>query len=307
MKRAYGKRGFEKMAIRETKSRYAFLAFNYLFMIGMMVITLYPVLYVIFASFSGSAELVRNGGKILLHPIGFSLDAYEKTFSNRNVLTGYMNTIFVVVVGVTLSMIVSSIGAYFLSRKGVMLKKPITMLIMFTMFFSGGMIPTYMTVRDLHLVESLWSLILPSLISTYNMIILRTGFESVPQSLEESAKIDGAQHIQILFHVILPLSKASLAVIALYYGVGYWNAWFNASLYLEGNVDKWPIQLVLRQILIVNDTNSMTQGVDISDVEQVGESIKYATIVVATVPILCVYPFIQRYFVKGVMIGAVKG
>lgn len=307
MKRAYGKRGFEKMAIRETKSRYAFLAFNYLFMIGMMVITLYPVLYVIFASFSGSAELVRNGGKILLHPIGFSLDAYEKTFSNRNVLTGYMNTIFVVVVGVTLSMIVSSIGAYFLSRKGVMLKKPITMLIMFTMFFSGGMIPTYMTVRDLHLVGSLWSLILPSLISTYNMIILRTGFESVPQSLEESAKIDGAQHIQILFHVILPLSKASLAVIALYYGVGYWNAWFNASLYLEGNVDKWPIQLVLRQILIVNDTNSMTQGVDISDVEQVGESIKYATIVVATVPILCVYPFIQRYFVKGVMIGAVKG
>lgn len=260
MKRAYGKRGFEKMAIRETKSRYVFLAFNYLFMIGMMVITLYPVLYVIFASFSGSAELVRNGGKILLHPIGFSLDAYEKTFSNRNVLTGYMNTIFVVVVGVTLSMIVSSIGAYFLSRKGVMLKKPITMLIMFTMFFSGGMIPTYMTVRDLHLVGSLWSLILPSLISTYNMIILRTGFESVPQSLEESAKIDGAQHIQILFHVILPLSKASLAVIALYYGVGYWNAWFNASLYLEGNVDKWPIQLVLRQILIVNDTNSMTQG-----------------------------------------------
>ena len=295
------------MAIRETKSRYVFLAFNYLFMIGLMVITLYPVLYVIFASFSGSAELVRNGGKILLHPIGFSLDAYEKTFSNRNVLTGYMNTIFVVVVGVTLSMIVSSIGAYFLSRKGVMLKKPITMLIMFTMFFSGGMIPTYMTVRDLHLVGSLWSLILPSLISTYNMIILRTGFESVPQSLEESAKIDGAQHIQILFHVILPLSKASLAVIALYYGVGYWNAWFNASLYLEGNVDKWPIQLVLRQILIVNDTNSMTQGVDISDVEQVGESIKYATIVVATVPILCVYPFIQRYFVKGVMIGAVKG
>lgn len=295
------------MAIRETKSRYVFLACNYLFMIGLMIITLYPVLYVIFASFSGSAELVRNGGNILLHPLGFSLDAYEKTFSNHNVLTGYLNTIFVVVVGVTLSMIVSSLGAYFLSRKGVMLKKPITMLIMFTMFFSGGMIPTYMTVRDLHLVGSLWSLILPSLISTYNMIILRTGFESVPQSLEESAKIDGAQHIQILFHVILPLSKASLAVIALYYGVGYWNAWFNASLYLEGNVDKWPIQLVLRQILIVNDTNSMTQGVDISDVEQVGESIKYATIVVATVPILCVYPFIQRYFVKGVMIGAVKG
>lgn len=295
------------MAIKESKSRYVFLVCNYLFMVGMMIITIYPILYVVFASFSGSAELVRHGGEILLHPIGFSLDAYRKTLSNHNVVTGYMNTIFIVVVGVLLSLLMSSIGAYFLSRKGVMLKKPITMLIMFTMFFSGGLIPFYMTVRDLHLVGSLWSLILPSMISTYNMIILRTGFESIPQSLEESAKIDGARHIQILFHVVLPLSKASLAVIALYYGVGYWNAWFNASLFLEGNVDKWPIQLVLRQILIANDVNSMTQGVDISDVEQVGESIKYSTIVVATVPVLCIYPFIQRYFVKGVMIGAVKG
>lgn len=295
------------MAIKESKSRYVFLVCNYLFMVGMMIITIYPILYVVFASLSGSAELVRHGGEILLHPIGFSLDAYRKTLSNHNVVTGYMNTIFIVVVGVLLSLLMSSIGAYFLSRKGVMLKKPITMLIMFTMFFSGGLIPFYMTVRDLHLVGSLWSLILPSMISTYNMIILRTGFESIPQSLEESAKIDGARHIQILFHVVLPLSKASLAVIALYYGVGYWNAWFNASLFLEGNVDKWPIQLVLRQILIANDVNSMTQGVDISDVEQVGESIKYSTIVVATVPVLCIYPFIQRYFVKGVMIGAVKG
>ena len=295
------------MAIKESKSRYAFLLFNYIFMIGMIVVTLYPVLYVAFASLSNSNELVRNGGKILLHPLGLSIDAYKKTLSNPSVLTGYLNTIFIVVVGVLLSLAMSSLGAYFLSRKNVMLKKPITLLIMFTMFFGGGMIPFYMTVRQLHLVGSLWSLILPSMISTYNMIILRTGFESVPQSLEESAKIDGAHHLQILTYVVLPLSKASIAVIALYYGVGYWNAWFNASLFLEGNVNKWPIQLVLRQILIVNDINSMTQGVDISDVEQVGESIKYATIVVATLPILCVYPFIQRYFVKGVMVGAVKG
>ena len=243
----------------------------------------------------------------MLHPLGISFDAYKKTLANPSVTTGYMNTLFVVIVGVLLSLFMSSLGAYFLSRKNVMLKKPITLLIMFTMFFSGGMIPFYMTVRQLHLVGSLWSLILPSMISTYNMIILRTGFESIPQSLEESAKIDGARHMQILLYVVLPLSKASIAVIALYYGVGYWNAWFNASLFLEGNVSKWPIQLVLRQILIVNDTNSMTQGVDIADVERVGESIKYATIVIATLPILCVYPFIQRYFVKGVMVGAVKG
>lgn len=167
--------------------------------------------------------------------------------------------------------------------------------------------PFYIAVHDIHLTNSLWSLIVPAAVNTYNMIILRTGFETIPESIEESAVIDGAGHMTILFKIVLPLAKATLAVVALYYGVGYWNAWFNASIFLQGEPEKWPLQLILRQILIANDTTSMTQGVAYGDTEMVGESIKYAVIVIATIPILCVYPFIQRYFVTGVMIGAVKG
>ena len=295
------------MAIRKTLSRRIFEVFNAAFMLFMIVITLYPILYVIFASFSDADELTRLGSKFLWRPLGFNVSAYKTTFKNPQIITGYANTIFLVTVGVVLSLIMTSLGAYFLSKKDLLLKKPITSYITFTMFFGGGLIPFYMAVKDIGLIGSLWSLIIPSVISTYNMIILRTGFESIPDSLVESALIDGAGHIHILYRIILPLSKASLAVIALYYGVGYWNSWFNASLFLEGNVDKWPLQLVLRQILIVNDTNSMTLGVDAQDIEKVGDSIKYAVIVVATVPILCVYPFLQKYFVKGVMVGAVKG
>lgn len=295
------------MRIRKTLSRRIFEVFNVLFMIFMMVVTLYPVLYVIFASFSDADELTRLGNQFLWHPLGFSLSAYKTTFKNPQIVTGYLNTIFVVFFGVIISLVLTSIGAYFLSRKNLMLKKVITIYIMFTMFFGGGLIPFYMAVRDIGLIGSLWSLIIPTAISTYNMIILRTSFESLPDSLVESARIDGAGHMQILYKIVVPLSKASLAVIALYYGVGYWNSWFNASLFLEGNVDKWPMQLVLRQILIVNDINSMTLGVGAQDIEKVGDSIKYAVIVVATVPILCVYPFLQKYFVKGVMVGAVKG
>ena len=295
------------MKIRKTLSRRIFEVFNVVFMLFMIVVTLYPILYVIFASFSDADELTRLGNKFLWHPLGFNLSAYKTTFKNPQIVTGYLNTIFVVFFGVLISMVLTSIGAYFLSRKNIMLKKGITIYIMFTMFFGGGLIPFYMAVRDIGLVGSLWSLIIPTAVSTYNMIILRTSFESLPDSLVESARIDGAGHMQILYKIVLPLSKASLAVIALYYGVGYWNSWFNASLFLEGNVNKWPMQLVLRQILIVNDVNSMTLGVGAQDIEKVGDSIKYAVIVVATVPILCVYPFLQKYFVKGVMVGAVKG
>ena len=249
--------------------------------------------------------LLRGG--ILLHPLNFTTDAYVKAFKNPSIVSGYMNTLFILVFGVIISLALSSVGAYFLSRKDVFFLKPITILIIFTMWFSGGLIPFYLVVKEANLTGSLWSLIIPTAINTYNMIILRTAFASVPTSLEESAFIDGAGHFTILFKIMIPLSKASLAVIALYYGVGYWNGWFNASIFLQGSAEKWPLQLVLRQILIANDTASMTQGVADGDKEMIGESIKYAVIVIATLPILCVYPFIQKYFVKGVMIGAVKG
>lgn len=295
------------MKIKESKSRIAFEIFNTVFMFFMVIITLYPLLYVLFASFSDSAALTRLGGGILLHPLNFTTDAYVKAFKNPSIVSGYMNTLFILVFGVIISLALSSVGAYFLSRKDVFFLKPITILIIFTMWFSGGLIPFYLVVKEANLTGSLWSLIIPTAINTYNMIILRTAFASVPTSLEESAFIDGAGHFTILFKIMIPLSKASLAVIALYYGVGYWNGWFNASIFLQGSAEKWPLQLVLRQILIANDTASMTQGVADGDKEMIGESIKYAVIVIATLPILCVYPFIQKYFVKGVMIGAVKG
>ena len=295
------------MHIKKTKARIGFEIFNTLFLVFMIVICLYPMLYIVFASLSSSTALTRLGGELLFWPVEFNIDAYKKAFSNPNILSGYQNTMFVMVAGLLVNMSMSIIGAYFLSRKNVALKKPITMFIMFTMWFSGGLIPHYIAVKDIGLVGSLWSLVIPSAISTYNMIVMRTGFASVPPSLEESAKIDGAGHMRIMCQIVVPLAKASIAVVALYYGVSHWNSWFTAAIYLQGKSDKWPLQLILRQILIMNDTESMMQGVGAGDMEAIGESIKHAVIVIATAPILCVYPFIQKYFVKGVMIGAVKG
>ena len=268
------------------------------------LICLYPMLYVAFASFSDSNLLLQHSG-ILLAPKGFTVAAYKKVFANPMILRGYGNTLFVLVVGVTLQIIMTSLGAYFLSRKNVMFQKPIMLLITFTMFFSGGMIPFYFTLKDLHLTNSLWGLIVPFMVSTYNLIILRTSFSSIPESLVEAARIDGAGHLKVLFSIVLPLSKAIIAVMILYYGVGIWNGWFWASTILRDR-EMYPLQVILREILLQNSTSNMTTGVSVGDQESVAATVKYATIMVATVPILCVYPYLQKYFTSGVMIGAVK-
>ena len=222
------------------------------------------------------------------------------------IISGYINSITVLVVGTFLSVLLTALGAYFWTRRNVGLKNFITTLFLITMFFGGGMIPLYLVVRNLGMYNKLFALFIPSLISTYNMIIMRTSFAGIPVSLEEAAIIDGANDLKVFTSVTIPLSKAVIAVMILYYGVGYWNSWFNAMIYLNDRT-KFPLQLVLREILIVNDTNSMS-GAGTSDQDfAIAESIKYAVIVVATVPILCIYPFLQKYFVKGVMIGAVKG
>ncbi len=296
------------MAIDRTKGQDVFNVFNIIIMIALMIVTLYPLLYVVFASFSDAGRFLAHSG-VLWHPLGFSTLAYERAFQHPSILSGYANTIFIVIVGTFLSVVFTAIGAYFLSRKNVLLKRPISFLIMFTMFFNGGLIPTYFVIKEFAgglIFNTLWVLIIPTLISTYNMVVMRSGFDSIPDSLEESARIDGAGHMTILFKIVLPLAKATVAVIVLYYGVGIWNAWFNASIYINDN-DKYPLQLVLRQILLINDTSNMTFGVDSGDQMAISETIKYAVIVIATLPILCVYPFLQKYFVKGVMIGAVKG
>lgn len=291
--------------VKDSFSRKIFVLINTLFLIGLAIVELYPVLYVIFASFSDGNLLMAEGG-VLLHPLGFNIDAYMRVFENTKIWRGYWNTFLIVSMTLILNMILTSFAAYFLSRKYVYTRSFVMVFIIFTMYFSGGLVPYYLTIKQYGLGNTLWSLILPSAISAYNLIILRTGFASVPESLEESARIDGAGHFTILFRIIMPLSKATLAVIFLYYLVGHWNSWFNASIFLQ-DAKLYPLQLILRNILIQNDTSSMTEGASLDQVQAVGEAVKYAIIVVATLPVMCIYPFLQKYFAKGAMIGAVKG
>ncbi len=291
--------------IKRRKSEYTFKIVNSLAMILIGIIMLYPLWYVIVASLMPYQELMQSSGAILL-PKHTTLASYKMVFKNSQMLRSYGNTLFIVGVGTALSLTLTSIAAYFLTREDVKFQKPIYLMIIVTMYFSGGMIPFYFTVRNLGLENSIWALILPTAMDTFNLILLKSAFENIPKSLQESAEIDGAGHMQVLFKIILPVSKAALAVVGLYYAVGKWNAWFNAMLFIKDR-KLFPLQLILREILLQNQTSSMGGAGNYSEGSMIGESIKYATIVVATLPILCVYPFLQKYFVKGVMIGSVKG
>lgn len=289
---------------KNTFSRNLFLGIDVLIMIVLMVMCLYPILYVLFASLSDSGELMAYNG-LLLKPIGLNLEAYKAVFKNPMIGKGYINTIIILVSGLFINLVMTTLAAYFLSRKNIMLKNFIMVLMLFTMYFSGGLIPSYITIKSLGLYNSLLALILPGAISTYNLIIMRTSFQGIPSGLEEAAYLDGAGHLSIIWNVILPLSKAIIAVMVLYYGVAHWNSWFGASIYLSDR-NKYPLQLILREILLQNDVSNMA-GSSGGDEYSIAESIKYAVIIVATAPILCIYPFLQKYFVKGVMIGALKG
>lgn len=280
---------------------WGFRLINGIILAVISLMTLYPFLYVIFASFSDPVKLMGNSS-LLLKPLGFSLNAYKKVFVNPSIYSGYLNTIFYVAAGTLVNILATCMAAYVLSRKQFMLRRFLTIMFIFTMYFNGGLIPSYLLIKDLGLINSRLSLILPGAVSTFNLMIMITGFEGIPQSLEESARIDGAGDWTILFRIIMPLAKPTIMVILLYYAVGHWNSWFNAMIYLR-DADKMPIQIFLRDILTRSQLGAMTGQ---TDVEDVGQTIKYATIIVSTVPILCIYPFIQKHFVKGVMIGAVK-
>ena len=270
-----------------------------------MLIMLYPMWHVLMASVSDAKQLSAHSGVLLL-PDGWSLEAYKMMLKNPMILIGYKNTLLIMVMGLFSNMVLTTIAAYVLSRKGLRLNKFFAMFIIFTMYFSGGLIPGYRTVMDLGLGNNILSLVLPCAINTFNLIVLRTGFAAIPESLTESAKLDGAGDIRVLTDIIIPLSKANLSVILLYYAVYHWNSWFNAMLFIDDR-NLYPLQLVLREILIQNDTSTMMAGVTTEDSGFLSETIKYAIIIVSVVPILCVYPFIQKNFTKGVMIGAVKG
>ena len=293
----------KKNKVKKSAPVYIFQTFNYIFLAALVLLCLYPMWYCLMASISNPGAMMRHMGPLLL-PKGFSLASYGKVFANPNIISGYKNTIFILVVGVILCLLMTSLGAYVLSRKDLLFRKPLMMIIMFTMFFTGGLIPTYLNLKELHLTNSLWGLIIPFLVNTFNLIILRTSFESIPDSLIEAAQIDGASHWKILISIVLPLSKATLAVMVLYYGVEKWNGWFWASALIR-NRELLPLQVILREILL-SFTQIMQTGAGAGDTEAIGATIRYATTIVATVPILCVYPFVQKHFTKGVMVGAVK-
>jgi putative aldouronate transport system permease protein len=290
---------------RESPSERAFGLATVGLLLSLMAVTLYPLVYVFVASLSLPAELSQHRG-LLFAPLGFTLEAYRRVFENPVILSGYRNTVFIVVVGTTINVLMTALGAYALSRRNVLFRDPLMFFIVFTMFFSGGLIPTYLLVsQTLHLGNSLWALILPGAVHTLNLIIMRTAFNAVPVALEEAARIDGANDWTILFRIYLPLSWPVVAVMILFYGVSHWNAFFSALVYIRDR-DLYPLQLVLREILISSNVQNMATDVSSGDVFAIGETIKYATIIVATLPILVVYPYLQRYFVKGVAIGAIK-
>lgn len=289
----------KRMKIKRSPGDHAFSVVNYILLAAIALVCLYPMLYVAFASFSNSALLTQHTG-VLLKPEGFSLEAYKTVFSDPMIIKGYLNTLFVLCVSLILQITLTSLGAYVLSRKSLMFRKPLMMFVTITMFFSGGMIPIYLNMQDLHLTKTLWGLIIPFMVNAYNLIIMRTSFEAIPESLIEAARIDGASHLTVLFKVVIPLSKATIAVMILYYGVSTWNGWFWASTILRDR-EMYPLQVVLREILLQNSTMNMS-----GDVESVAATVKYATIMVATLPILCVYPFLQKYFAAGALVGAVK-
>lgn len=269
------------------------------------MLTLYPFIYVMIASVSAPDYIMQHQG-LLFWPKGFTWRAYQYVFENPMILIGYKNTLFYVLAGTSLNMLMTSLGAYSLSRRHVKAAGFIMLMIVFTMFFSGGLIPSYLNVKQLGMVNTAWAIVIPSAINTFNLIVMRTAFRGVPDSMEESAKIDGANDFIILFRIFIPLVLPLFTVIILFYLVQHWNSWFPAMIYLRTR-ELFPVQLILREILIANSTDAMTSGtVDATDSEPIGATIKYATIMVVCIPIICVYPFLQKYFTKGILVGAVK-
>ena len=293
------------MKIRESMSRKVFLVVNTIMLALIGFACFAPMWHVLCCSISDPTVLAREGGFHLWPVAPFSLAGYEAVLSYRNIAVGYMNTIFYVVVGTALNLVLTIAAAYVLSRKRFLPGRVIMLLLTFTMLFNGGLIPTYLVYVRLGLINTRLSVLLSTAFNVFNMVILRTSFQGIPEALEESARLDGANDLVILTRIILPLSKASVAVITLFVAVTIWNSWFTSAIY-QMDRNMWPIQMFLREVLINNSQKSLEAGAKASAME-LQILVKYAIIVVATLPILCIYPFVQKYFVKGVLIGSVKG
>jgi len=267
--------------------------------------TIIPFIYVIAGSFATQKELLTKG--FILFPTEFSLDAYRYIFSTGTLMRSLGVTIYITVVGTLINIFMTCLMAYPLARRDMDFRKPVMLMIIFTMLFSGGMIPTFLVVKQLGMIDTYWSLLVPGAISAFNLIIIKNFFQQLPESLEESAKIDGCNDLMIFIKIVLPLSMPAIATFSLFYAVGHWNTFFNAILYINDN-NKWPIQVLLRQIVIlasggIGDSTAM-ESEYVTPPEQ---AVKMAVIVMSTLPILLVYPFLQKHFAKGVLLGSVKG
>ena len=292
--------------LRETKTDRAFNVFNYVFLAIVALLVIYPLIFVLSASLSNPQYVIS--GDMWLWPKEFTLEAYEKVFKNEDIINGFINTLKYTVFGTILNVVMTILAAYPLSRRDLKGRGFIMAFIVFTIFFSGGLIPTYLLIRDLGMLDTFWVMIIPNAVAVWNIIIMRTFFQSIPHELEESAMIDGAGNFRILWSIVLPLSFPVIAVMVLFYSVGHWNSYFQALIYLQDQ-EKFPLQLILRQILIQGQTDDMIKGTTESFLAQQlsVEGLKYAVLIVANLPMLMLYPFLQRYFVKGVMIGSLKG
>ncbi|MBO0995854.1 carbohydrate ABC transporter permease [Bacillus sp. SD088] len=293
------------MSIKSTDDR-IFGLINGAILTCILMIVLYPLLFVASASISNPIFVIR--GEVFLFPKQITLQAYEQVFQHKDVWTGFTNTLLYAITGTMINLVLTVLGAYPLSRKTLPGRKIIMLFLLFTMYFSGGLIPTYLVIKNLHLINTYWAMVLPGAVSVYNLIVLRTFFENIPEELHEAATIDGAKTLQILVRIVLPLSVPVLAVMVLFYGVAHWNAFFNGLIYLSDR-DKYPLQLFIREILIQSQMQEMMDMESDSAASQLlmAEGIKYALIMVTSLPVLLLYPLLQRYFVKGIMIGAIKG
>lgn len=292
--------------VRITRGDRIFYAIIYSALGLLTLIVLYPLIYIVSSSFSAPAAVLA--GKVVLWPVDFSLEGYTSVFKNQYIGIGFRNSVLYTVCGTFLNVLMTMMCAYPLASRDLPHRGKIMFIFTFTMFFSGGMIPNYLLMRDLHLLDNALSVILPGMISIYNMIIARSFIQSLPYDLYEAAEVDGCSDLRYFITMVLPLSKACMAVIALYYAVGHWNSYFNAFLYLNDR-EKYPLSLFLREILVSNQmTEAMDMDPELLERKQgLADVLKYSLIVVSSVPIMCVYPFVQKYFVKGVMIGSLKG
>ena len=298
-------------SINETKMDKVFMAFVYICLTFALLIVLYPLIYIISASISNPTFV--NSGQMWLLPKEITWEGYRLIFENDDIWRGYMMTIFYTALGTLINLAVTIPAAYALARKDFYGRGFFTAMFVLTMFFSGGLIPTYLVVRNLGLIDTIWAMVLPNAAAVWNIIIARVFFQStIPRGLEEAATIDGASNFKMFVKIILPLSAPIIAVMALFYGVGHWNQYFNAMIYLSDR-ELYPLQLVLREILVLQEMSSNNTNMTgemaqlVHSKQQLSAIIKYGVMIVSTLPIIIIYPFLQRYFVQGVMIGSLKG